>query len=125
MDATASQSQLRPLARQAATKVPAVTVAFWVAKVLTTGMGETASDFLFQHLSHVVALGAGIAGLSAALVLQSRARRYVPWIYWLAVVMVSVFGTMAADVAHVVLHVPYLVSTVVFAAALAAVFYVW
>jgi uncharacterized membrane-anchored protein len=125
MDATASQRQIRPLARQAAVTVPAVTVAFWVAKVLTTGMGETASDYLFQHLSHVLALGVGIAGLVAALVLQSRARRYVPWIYWLAVVMVSVFGTMAADVVHVALGVPYAASTAFFVVVLGVIFARW
>jgi uncharacterized membrane-anchored protein len=125
MDATASHRQLRPLARQAAVKVPAVTTAFWVTKVLTTGMGETASDFLFHNLSHVIALSIGIAGFAAALVLQSRARRYVPWIYWLAVVMVSVFGTMAADVAHVALGVPYAASTAFFVVVLGVIFAWW
>ena len=105
--------------------VPEVTVLFWVAKVLTTGMGETASDFLAHHLDPVVAGGLGAVGLVAALALQLRARRYVPWVYWLAVAMVSVFGTMAADVVHVILGIPYAVSTVVFVLTLAAVFAVW
>ena len=70
-----------------------------------------------------VALG-GIA-LVAALALQFAARRYVPWIYWLAVAMVGVFGTMAADVLHVGLGVPYLVSTAFFAVTLAVVFAAW
>jgi uncharacterized membrane-anchored protein len=106
-------------------KVPEVTAAFWVTKVLTTGMGETASDFLFQHLAPPIALALGIAGLVTALVLQFKARRYVPWIYWFAVAMVSVFGTMAADVAHVGLGVPYLASTAFFLVALAAIFFGW
>jgi uncharacterized membrane-anchored protein len=72
-----------------------------------------------------VAVGLGAVGFAAALVLQFRARRYVAWIYWLAVVMVSVFGTMAADVLHVGLGIPYLVSTVFFTVVLAAVFVVW
>lgn len=67
----------------------------------------------------------GCVGLTLALILQFLARRYVTWIYWLAVVMVAVFGTMAADVTHVVMGIPYLVSTVVFAAALAIVFVTW
>lgn len=111
--------------RVALSAVPEVTVLFWVAKVLTTGMGETASDFLAHHLDPVVAGGLGAVGLVAALALQLRARRYVPWVYWLAVAMVSVFGTMAADVVHVILGIPYAVSTVAFVLILAAVFAVW
>lgn len=98
---------------------------FWVTKVLTTGMGETASDFLAHHMDPVVAGALGLLGLVAALVLQLRARRYVPWVYWLAVAMVSVFGTMAADVVHVILGVPYVVSTVFFLVALCVVFLMW
>ncbi len=60
-----------------------------------------------------------------ALLLQFRVRRYVAWIYWFAVVMVAVFGTMAADVTHVVMGIPYLVSTVFFASVLAIVFATW
>ena len=60
-----------------------------------------------------------------ALILQLLVRRYVAWIYWLAVVMVAVFGTMAADVLHVVLHIPYVVTTVGFASVLALVFTTW
>ncbi|HEY4460841.1 MAG TPA: hypothetical protein VGN81_41455 [Pseudonocardiaceae bacterium] len=110
---------------QAPSRVPAVTVMFWVVKVLTTGMGETASDFLFQHLAPPVALAIGLAGLVTALVLQFRARRYVPWRYWFAVAMVSVFGTMAADVAHVGLGVPYVASAAFFVVVLAAIFLLW
>ncbi|MEV7387906.1 MULTISPECIES: hypothetical protein [unclassified Streptomyces] len=102
-----------------------MTVAFWVTKVLTTGMGETASDFLFQNLAPVIALAIGIAGFSVSLVLQFRVRRYVPWIYWFAVTMVSVFGTMAADVAHVGLGIPFAVTAAFFIAVLAAIFARW
>jgi uncharacterized membrane-anchored protein len=115
----------RAPARRVGVKVPEITAWFWVAKVLTTGMGETTSDFLVHHIDPVVALGLGGCGLTASLVLQFTSRRYVPWIYWLAVVMVSVFGTMAADAVHVVLGVPYLVSAVVFLVALSAVFLLW
>lgn len=106
-------------------KVPEVTVLFWVTKVLTTGMGETASDFLVRRIDPFVAVGLGGVGFMVAMALQLRARRYVPWTYWLAVSMVSVFGTMAADVVHIALGVPYIVSTVVFALVLAGVFVVW
>lgn len=98
---------------------------FWIVKVLTTGMGETSSDFLVKSINPVVAVAMGAAVFSVALVIQLRATRYLPWVYWLAVAMVSVFGTMAADVTHIVFGVPYLVSTVAFAATLAIVFLVW
>ena len=111
--------------RTALAKVPEITAWFWVAKVLTTGMGETASDFLVHHLDPAVALALGAVGLAAALILQFTVHRFVVWIYWLAVVMVSVFGTMAADAVHVVLGVPYVASAVFFLAALSAVFVIW
>ncbi|WP_279580632.1 COG4705 family protein [Fodinicola feengrottensis] len=106
-------------------KVPEATAIFWIVKVLTTGMGETTSDYLAHHVDPPIAVGIAGAGLVAALLLQLVLRRYVPWIYWLAVVMVSVFGTMAADVLHVVLGVPYAVSTAFFVLVLAAVFATW
>ncbi|WP_030231337.1 membrane protein [Streptomyces sp. NRRL S-350] len=106
-------------------KVPEVTAVFWAVKVLTTGMGETTSDYLARVLGPVPAVGSAGLLLAAALFAQARARRYVPVVYWAAVVMVSVFGTMAADVAHVALGVPYAVSATAFAAALALVFGLW
>ncbi|MFJ3896279.1 hypothetical protein [Streptomyces sp. NPDC090083] len=109
----------------AASKVPEVTVYFWIIKVLTTGMGETASDFLAHLFGPVPAVGLGGLALVAALAVQFTARRYVAWIYWTAIVMVSVFGTMAADVLHVGLGVPYALSTPFFLLALAAVFALW
>jgi uncharacterized membrane-anchored protein len=119
--------QDRPLATfgHAASKVPEVTVAFWITKALTTGMGESSSDYLVHRLPPVVAVAIGGIALAAALALQFAARRYVPWTYWLAVAMVGVFGTMAADVLHVGLGVPYLVSTSFFAVALAVIFAIW
>lgn len=108
-----------------ASKVPEVTVYFWVIKVLTTGMGETASDLLAKKLGPIPAVGLGGLALVVALCVQLKARRYVAWIYWTAIVMVSVFGTMAADVLHVGLGVPYTISTPFFMVALAAVFAVW
>ena len=105
--------------------VPAVTALFWVTKLLTTAMGETASDYLVKTIDPVVAVGGAFLLFAAALVLQFAVRRYIPWVYWSAVLMVAVFGTMVADVLHVELGIPYLVSTVVFAVALATVFVVW
>ena len=108
-----------------ASKVPEVTVLFWLVKVVTTGMGETSSDFLVRSIDPLVAVGIGAVFCVGALVVQLAADRYRPWVYWLAVVMVSAFGTMAADVTPIVLRVPCLVSTLVFAVLLALVFFVW
>jgi uncharacterized membrane-anchored protein len=106
-------------------RVPEPTALFWLVKVLTTGMGEAASDFLFQNLAAPAALGLGLIGLVSALLLQFRACRYVPWRYWSAVVMVSVFGTMAADVVHVGLGVPYVATAVSFLVILSLIFMIW
>ncbi len=105
-------------------KVPEVTVYFWIIKVLTTGMGETTSDFL-AGLNPVAAVGAGFAAFAVSLVVQVRARRYIAWVYWTAIVMVSVFGTMAADVLHVGLGVPYAISAPFFLVVLAVVLAAW
>ncbi|GAA0695498.1 membrane protein [Kitasatospora atroaurantiaca] len=106
-------------------KVPEVTALFWIIKVLTTGMGETASDFLAHVMDPMIAVALGGVGFVACLAVQFSVRRYVAWVYWTTVVMVSVFGTMAADVMHVGLHVPYLVATPFFLLALATVFGTW
>ena len=88
-------------------------------------MGEATSDYLVFHMNPYLAVALGSVGLLGALLLQVVVRRYIPWIYWLAVVMVAIFGTMAADVAHVVLGVPYLASSAAFAIVLVAVFSLW
>src|SRR6201986_2255677 len=77
--------------RRAATKVPEITVMFWIIKVLTTGMGEAMSDFLGQK-SVPVAGAIGVLGLWLALRLQLRTREYRAPVYWFAVLMVAVFG---------------------------------
>jgi uncharacterized membrane-anchored protein len=96
-----------------------------VTKVLTTGMGEATSDTLVHQLPPVVAVALGAIALAIALVLQFAATRYRPWIYWLAVVMVAVFGTMAADAIHIELGVPYVLSTAAFTFVLGVVFIAW
>lgn len=106
-------------------KVPEITVYFWIIKLLSTAMGEATSDYLVFHINPYVAVAVGSLGLIVALILQLVARRYLPWIYWLAIVMVAIFGTMAADVLHVVMGIPYLDSTVFFAVVLAVVFVAW
>lgn len=106
-------------------KVPEITIFFWIVKLLTTAMGESTSDFMVHHFDPVVAVVIGFLGFVIAIILQFWMRKYVAWVYWLAVTMVALFGTMAADVVHIVLGVPYLVSTVCFSIALAAIFFAW
>jgi uncharacterized membrane-anchored protein len=106
-------------------KVPEITIAFWITKVLTTGMGEATSDYLVQTLGPPLAIGIGAVVFAAALLLQFRVRRYLAGVYWFAVVMVSVFGTMCADVLHVGFGIPYVVSTAFFAVVLAVLFVLW
>jgi uncharacterized membrane-anchored protein len=118
-------TQPPPRAINGAMKVPEITAFFWIIKVLTTGMGETTSDFLVHQMDPVIAVAIAGVCFFAALVLQLLARRYVPWIYWLAVVMVAIFGTMVADAIHIVLGVPYLISVIFFSIVLAAVFIAW
>jgi len=111
--------------RQLQSKVPEVTIIFWITKILTTGMGETTSDYLAHQMDPVIAVIIGGIALAAALFLQFSVRTYIPWVYWLAVVMVSVFGTMAADILHIGLGIPYIVSTIFFLVVLAIIFIVW
>lgn len=108
-------------------KVPEVTLAFWVIKILATTVGETGADFLS------VTLGFGLDGtsvvmallLAAILWMQLRAERYVPAIYWLTTVMVSVVGTLVTDNMVDNLGVPLPVATAGFAIGLAATFIAW
>ncbi len=111
--------------RRRLSKVPEIIVLFWVTKILTTGMGEATSDYLVNHFARVVAVAIGFLALLVALLWQFWVHRYVVWVYWFAVAMVAVFGTMAADALHIGLGIPYAVSTVFFAVVLACVFGVW
>jgi uncharacterized membrane-anchored protein len=108
-----------------ALRVPEITVYFWIIKGLSTAMGESTSDFLVHVMNPVLAVGLGFIGLVVALALQFSRRRYIAWTYWFAVLMVGVFGTMAADVLHVGFGVPYIISSILYAVALAAVFLIW
>src|SRR4051794_29529432 len=89
------------LIRQGKVRVPEIVVSFWVIKGLSTAMGESTSAYLVHTLHPVPAVLLGFVAFGVALILQLRQERYVPVTYWLAVVMVGVFGTMAADVMHV------------------------
>ena len=114
------------LGRTLLNKVPEVTVWFWVIKVLATTVGETAADFLSG-------LGLGLSGTTVVmtavfvvcLVVQFRTRQYVPAVYWLTVVLISVVGTLITDNLTDAIGVPLVVSTVVFTVALTLTFACW
>ena len=112
-----------PTRHSMASKVPVVTAAFWILKILTTGMGEAASDALVRAGGAVAVAGTAVA-LAASFVLQFRASRYVPWIYWLTVAMIGVFGTMAADLPHF-LGVPVWAISAIYLAAVLVIFFLW
>lgn len=106
-------------------KVPAVTFHFWAVKILSTAMGEALSDYLVHTISPYTAVGLGFIGFAIALAWQFAVRKYFAPAYWLAVVMVAVFGTMIADAIHIEMGIPYAISAFDCAVALAAIFAIW
>ena len=108
-------------------KVPEITLYFWVIKVLCTTVGETASDYLSDNVGLGLTKTTFMTGalLVAALVFQFRARRYVPWIYWLGIVLISVVGTQITDNLSDNMGVSLVITTVAFAIALSVTFAVW
>jgi uncharacterized membrane-anchored protein len=108
-------------------KVPQVTLVFWIIKIMSTTVGETGADYLAVHvgLGTVVTSAVTTLLLLAALGRQLRMRRYVPWIYWLTVVLVSVVGTQITDALTDGLGISLYLSTSAFAVALAATFAIW
>lgn len=108
-------------------KVPLVTLAFWVIKILATTVGETGADYLNFNLGFGLGITSVLAAivLSAFLWLQLRQDRYVPWIYWATVVFLSIVGTLITDNLSDNLGVSLYVSCATFAVALAATFILW
>src|SRR6476646_7854705 len=108
-------------------KVPEVTVYFWIIKVLCTTVGESFADYVNSTLGFGLGKTTLVfsAGLVVVLVAQFRLRRYVPGVYWLAVVLISVVGTLLTDNLTDGHDVPLWISTTVFAVLLAVVFGVW
>jgi uncharacterized membrane-anchored protein len=123
MSISARHGSTAPARRITANKVPQVTLFFWIVKILTTGFGEAASDALVRS-ARVVAVVAVALALAASLAAQVRATRYVPWLYWLTVALVGVFGTMAADIPQF-LGFPVWVSSLGYLVAVGAVFAAW
>jgi uncharacterized membrane-anchored protein len=110
-----------------ANKVPAVTLAFWIIKVSCTTVGETGADFLNFNL-HLGLTGTSLvmaAVLLVALFFQVRARAYVPWLYWLSVVLISIVGTLVSDNLTDGFGVSLWITTAVFGISLPIVFGIW
>ncbi|WP_425144968.1 hypothetical protein [Deinococcus sp.] len=108
-------------------KVPEITLYFWIIKVLATTVGETAADYLNTNF-HLGLTGTSlIMGvlLIIALIFQFRSKRYVPGIYWTTIVFISVVGTLITDNLTDNLGLSLWVSTDLFASALAITFFVW
>src|SRR3979490_986981 len=115
---------MNPTARKMLNKVPEVTLYFWVIKILCTTVGETAADFLNTNLNLGLTNTTLITSvfLAVALFFQFRLKKYVPGIYWLAVVLISVVGTLITDNLVENFGVTLVTTTIVFSAALAATF---
>jgi len=107
-------------------KVPEITLIFWITKIITTGMGEVFSDYLFfNQLDHQTAMVVALIGLCVSLTIQFSVKRYVPWVYWLTVVAVSIFGTMFADYIHGAFELLFVESAALFLAFQAIIFVIW
>ncbi|HTH39826.1 MAG TPA: hypothetical protein VL968_03485 [Rhodocyclaceae bacterium] len=108
-------------------KVPEVTLSFWIIKILSTTVGETGADFLAVNAGWGQTVTRTVMGilLAVALSMQLRTRRYTPWVYWLAVVLISVVGTQITDLLTDDLGVSLYASTAAFSVALALIFVVW
>ena len=114
-------------ARTVFNKVPAVTLVFWIIKILATTVGETAADVLSTTFKLGLVITSYVMGalLIVALIMQVRARRYVPTIYWIAVVFISIVGTLISDNLVDNLGVSLTTTTVIFSVALGVVFAWW
>ena len=112
---------------QLLSKVPEITLYFWTIKVLCTTVGETASDFLNVNLNFGLTGTSIVVGilLLIALFFQFRAKRYIPGIYWMTVVLISIFGTLVTDNLSDAMHVPLELSTIAFSILLAITFAIW
>lgn len=113
--------------RQMLNKVPEITLYFWIIKILCTTVGETAADFLNSNLNVGLTNTTYImsALLIAVLVWQFRLKKYVPGVYWLAVVLLSVVGTLITDNLTDNFGVSLVTTTIAFSIALAATFAAW
>jgi uncharacterized membrane-anchored protein len=108
-------------------RVPKVTFDFWLIKLMAVTMGETAADYLGVNLGLGLTKTSLIMGavLIVALIAQFAQKRYVPWSYWLAVVLISIVGTLITDNMVDNFGITLITSTIIFTVALAATFALW
>lgn len=127
MTTMTNRSQSSQAARNVLSKVPEVTLYFWVIKILCTTVGETFADYLNGKLGDNLNRTTLVMGsiMVVALVAQFRMRRYVPGVYWVAVVLLSVVGTLITDNMVANFGVSLTTSTIVFAALMFATFGAW
>lgn len=113
--------------REMLVKVPEVTLIFWIAKVATTCFGEAFSDYVFfnDYIGRVKAILMGLAFLIVCYAIQMATRKYIPWVYWLAVTAVAIFGTMSADFLNKDLGMPLWASTLMLLVLQSIVFIAW
>lgn len=119
--------QTKKTGRQILNKVPEVTLYFWMIKIMATTVGETAADFLAVTMKFGLSRTSWLMGalLVIAVFAQVRARQYIPALYWIAVVFVSIVGTLITDNLVDNLGVSLPTTTVAFSIALAATFVAW
>lgn len=108
-------------------KVPEITLGFWLIKIMSTTVGETVADYLAVNADwgHMITTVAMCAFLIIALFLQLNTSRYIPGIYWLTVILVSIVGTQITDVLTDILNISLYTSTAVFSVSLAIIFFIW
>lgn len=114
-------------ATQLLNKVPEVTIFFWLIKIMATTVGETAADFLSFNLHMGLTNTSFIMGglLLVSLFVQLRSEKYVPWLYWITIVFISIFGTLVTDNLVDNFGVALETTTIVFSLALLATFIIW
>lgn len=124
---TRLNSESQALAEPIHNRVPKVTLDFWLIKLMAVTVGETAADYLNVNLGLGLSTTSWILSglLIAALILQFAQRKYVPWTYWLAVVLISVVGTLITDNLVDNLGISLVTTTIWFGVALAATFAIW
>ena len=123
VDNTTTPSNVRRMLN----KVPEITLFFWIIKILCTTVGETGADFLNETLNFGLDGVTLIIGsmLIVSLIFQFKAKKYIPGVYWLSVVLISIVGTLITDNLTDNLGIPLETTTIIFTASLAVVFAVW
>jgi uncharacterized membrane-anchored protein len=125
--ASFDRERAKSIGRQMLNKVPEVTIFFWIIKILCTTVGETAADYLNETLGFGLTNTTYLMGslLIVTLIFQFRSRKYIPGVYWLAVVLISIVGTLITDNLVDNYGVALETTTIAFSIALAVTFAIW